>query len=341
MLAESGGNPDFALATCSMKVFRRLAIGNSFPHNTPVMRSGHKPDFQPSLFLLQSLLGNTGQVVRILCKFLANRLSGMFYFFAGDAERWEMTFLIAGMIAISVMDVTCARMIMWFASHLFIYVGMSIALHRYFSHKSFKTSRVFQTVLAVWGSFSLQGGALFWAALHRHHHNHCDEESDLHSPQPVSLRSFYWSHVGWLSQPGILYIWERSRLIEDLVKYKELYFIQRVDQLVCALYVIPWVVFAGVEGYVFGWLLPRITAYHCTALVNSIDHMFGYTWQKGTSCKAGNVWWSLPLQLGENWHANHHHRPGRSDRQQTWWEIDPIHWVVLLFAKCGLVWDVK
>ncbi|MGH8553308.1 MAG: fatty acid desaturase, partial [Methylococcales bacterium] len=290
MLSESGGNPDLALAT--MKVFRMpaggLAIGNSFPHNNPVMQASHKSVFPSSLLLLQALPGKAEQAVRILCKGSGKRILNVLYFFAGDAERWEMTFLIAGIIAIAVMDVTRERLIMWFASHLFIYIGMSIALHRYFSHKSFKTSRVFQTVLAVWGSFSLQGGALFWAALHRHHHSHCDESTDLHSPQPLSLRSFYWSHVGWLSQPGILYIWERSRLIEDLVKYKELCFIQRYDQLVCALYVIPWVVFVGIEGYVFGWLLPRITAYHCTALVNSIDHMFGYAREEGTTCKAGN-----------------------------------------------------
>ncbi len=263
-------------------------------------------------------------------------------FFAGDAARWEITFLLAGILAVLVMDITPERIAIWVGSHLFIYTGMSIALHRYFSHKSFKTSRVFQAVLAIWGSFSLQGGALFWAALHRHHHTHCDESSDLHSPQPVvSFRSFYWSHIGWLSQPGIMFIWENSRLIDDLRTYRELCLIQEYDRLVCTLYVIPWVVFAGVEGYVFGWLLPRITAYHCTALVNSIDHMFGYAWKQEARCKAGNVWWSLPLQLGENWHANHHRFPGRSNRQQTWWEIDPIHWVVVAFSKCGLVWDLK
>ena len=264
-------------------------------------------------------------------------------FFAGDAERWEITFLIAGAIALALMEITPQRLGMWIGSHLFIYIGMSVGLHRYFSHKSFKTSRLFQAILAIWGSFALQGGALFWAALHRHHHTHCDEPSDLHSPQPIvsGWKSFYWSQMAWLSQPGIMFIWEQSRLIDDLKKYRELCLIQEYDRLICILYVIPWIACFGVEGYVFGWLLPRITAYHCTGLVNSIDHMFGYTWKKGTPCKAGNVWWSLPLQLGENWHANHHQFPGRSNRRITWWEIDPIHWVVLALAKCGLIWEIK
>ncbi|MGH8498487.1 MAG: hypothetical protein ACRERV_06755, partial [Methylococcales bacterium] len=184
------------------------------------MQTVPESNCQPPLSLGPRLSGKTQDALGSLCKNSARGLRNVLNLFVGDAERWEWTFLIAGITAIAVMDLSRERMLMWIASHLFIYVGMSVALHRYFSHKSFKTSRVFQTVLAMWGSFSLQGGCLFWAALHRHHHGHCDEDSDLHSPQPGSLRSFYWSHVGWLSQPGIMFIWERSRLIDDLLKYK-------------------------------------------------------------------------------------------------------------------------
>ncbi|HSP91649.1 MAG TPA: hypothetical protein VLN08_12110, partial [Vicinamibacterales bacterium] len=35
--------------------------------------------------------------------------------------------------------------------------------HRYFSHRSFKTSRAFQFVMAVWGASSVQRGPLWWA----------------------------------------------------------------------------------------------------------------------------------------------------------------------------------
>lgn len=261
--------------------------------------------------------------------------------FIGSADRWELTFLGASIFWLAVLGITEQRIMMWLGSHLFLYVGMSIAFHRYFSHKSFKTSRWFQAVLAVWGTFALQGGALFWAALHRHHHAHCDDEEDLHSPQPLSLKGFYWGQIGWLSQERILFLWEKSPYIDDLRAYKELVFIQKYDQQFAALYMLLWWIFAGFEGLIFGGLLARVSSYHCTALVNSIDHMFGYSWKEDGDCKAVNVWWSLPLQLGENWHANHHQYPGRSNRQIAWWEIDPIHWVILGFEKCGLVWDVK
>src|SRR6266852_5142663 len=44
--------------------------------------------------------------------------------------------------------------------------------HRYFSHRSFKTSRVFQFLIAFMAMTSSQKGVLWWAAHHRHHHRH-------------------------------------------------------------------------------------------------------------------------------------------------------------------------
>src|SRR3974390_710143 len=67
--------------------------------------------------------------------------------------------------------------------------------HRYFSHRSFKTSRWFQFVIAWMAMSSSQKGVLWWAAHHRHHHRYSDQEEDLHSP---TLFGFWWSHVGWI-----------------------------------------------------------------------------------------------------------------------------------------------
>ena len=67
--------------------------------------------------------------------------------------------------------------------------------HRYFSHRSFKTSRWFQFVIAVMATTSTQKGVLWWAAHHRHHHRFSDQEEDLHSP---TLFGFFWAHIGWI-----------------------------------------------------------------------------------------------------------------------------------------------
>src|SRR6266404_4434182 len=89
--------------------------------------------------------------------------------------------------------------------------------HRYFSHRSFKTSRVFQFVIAFMAMTSSQKGVLWWAAHHRHHHRHSDQELDLHSP---TLFGFFWSHVGWIISDK--YNDTRTEYIADFAKYPEL-----------------------------------------------------------------------------------------------------------------------
>ena len=67
---------------------------------------------------------------------------------------------------------------MYFVRMFFVTAGY----HRYFSHRGFKTSRVFQFVLAWMATTSTQKGVLWWAAHHRHHHRFSDTEEDIHSP---------------------------------------------------------------------------------------------------------------------------------------------------------------
>ena len=73
--------------------------------------------------------------------------------------------------------------------------GITAGYHRYFAHRSYRTSRVFQFVLAWLGSSAVQKGPLWWASHHRHHHQHSDQEMGVHSPE---REGFWWSHVGWI-----------------------------------------------------------------------------------------------------------------------------------------------
>ena len=72
---------------------------------------------------------------------------------------------------------------------------VTAAYHRYFSHRSYKTSRWFQFVLALGATATAQKGPLWWAAHHRVHHKLSDQPGDLHS---VVQSGFWWSHHGWI-----------------------------------------------------------------------------------------------------------------------------------------------
>ena len=67
---------------------------------------------------------------------------------------------------------------MWLVQML----GVLLVYHRLFSHRGFDTSRPFAFALACLGMCAGQGGPIFWAGMHRHHHKKCEEETDVHSP---------------------------------------------------------------------------------------------------------------------------------------------------------------
>src|SRR4051794_18539189 len=58
--------------------------------------------------------------------------------------------------------------------------GVSAGLHRYFAHKSFRTSRIVQFGFAFLGQTAAQRGVLWWAGNHRNHHRYSDTEKDVH-----------------------------------------------------------------------------------------------------------------------------------------------------------------
>src|SRR5882724_374833 len=64
----------------------------------------------------------------------------------------------------TVESVICLAVLFWV--RMFAVTG---GYHRYFSHRTYKTSRVFQFVLAVLAQSTAQKGALWWAAHHRGH----------------------------------------------------------------------------------------------------------------------------------------------------------------------------
>src|SRR4051794_37877959 len=101
--------------------------------------------------------------------------------------------------------------------------GVTIGYHRYASHRSFKTSRAFQFVLALWAETSAQKGMLWWAAHHRNHHRYSDQEEDIHSPK----KGFWWSHVLWI----LCQRYSGTAEIKDLSRFPELRFLNRFHLL--------------------------------------------------------------------------------------------------------------
>lgn len=213
--------------------------------------------------------------------------------------------------------------------------GITGAYHRYFSHRSYKTSRAFQFILAFIGGASAQKGALWWAAHHRHHHKHSDTEEDLHS---AKLEGFYWSHVGWVLSTEYEEYDDKS--VQDLTKYPELVFLDKYHWIPPVSAAVLCYLIGGWIGLVWGFFISTVVLYHTTFAINSLCHMFGNRrYETGEHSK--NSLWLAFLTLGEGWHNNHHHYPVSCRQGFFWWEIDITYYVLKTLSFFRIVWDLK
>ena len=57
-----------------------------------------------------------------------------------------------------------------------------VAIHRYFTHKSFTTTPFKEKILRVFALLAGQGAILSWVTIHRMHHAFADTSKDPHSP---------------------------------------------------------------------------------------------------------------------------------------------------------------
>jgi len=218
--------------------------------------------------------------------------------------------------------------------------GITGAFHRYFSHRSYKTSRPFQFFLAFLGGAAAQKGALWWAAQHRHHHKHSDTDQDLHS---AKLEGFYWSHVGWVLSKE--YEEYDSNSVRDLNKYPELVWLDKyifIPPVAAGTFCFVVGHFLGNAwgGLVVGFFISTVILYHTTFSINSLCHMFGSRrYETGEESK-NSIWLAL-LTMGEGWHNNHHHYPLSCRQGFFWYEIDITYYILVCLSKVGLVWDLQ
>ena len=213
--------------------------------------------------------------------------------------------------------------------------GVTGGYHRYFSHRTFRTSRPFQFVLALLGTLAMQKGPLWWAAHHRHHHRYSDIHGDVHSP---GLEGFLWSHVGWILAED----YEATEVgkVPDLVKYPELEWLNRWHLVPgIALGVVLFLV-GGLPALAWGLFLSTVMTWHATFMINSLTHMFGRR-RYVTKDDSRNSLILALITMGEGWHNNHHYYQSSTRQGFFWWEIDLTYYALRALALVGLVWDLR
>jgi stearoyl-CoA desaturase (delta-9 desaturase) len=213
--------------------------------------------------------------------------------------------------------------------------GVTVGFHRCLAHRSFKTSRVFQFLLAAAGCLALQKGPLWWVVQHRLHHRHADREGDPHSPVQ---RGFWYAHLGWMFSRDLM---DPDRgVVKDLNEHPELVWLDRLWMLPGLLFAVGCYLALGWGGVVVGYCLPLALMYQVTFAINSVCHLFG-TRRFETGEESRNNWLFALLANGEGWHNNHHRASYSARHGFAWYELDTSYQLIRLFAWLRLAWDVK
>ena len=221
-------------------------------------------------------------------------------------------------------------------SYLVRMFAITAGVHRYFSHRSYRTSRWFQFVLALLASLALQKGILWWAGMHRHHHRHADTDLDYHSPQ---TRSLFHSHIGWFLDPETRNA-DLSR-VADFADFPELVWLDRWNIIPAALYGLAMFGLFGLSGFIWGFCISTVLMWHAALSTGSIQHRWGGYRRFDTPDSSRNHWMLSLLLLGEGWHNNHHFAPSSAKHGFAWWEPDPNYWILCTLEKLGVVWDLR
>jgi stearoyl-CoA desaturase (delta-9 desaturase) len=214
-------------------------------------------------------------------------------------------------------------------------LGITAGFHRGLTHRSFRTGRVVQFLLAAAGCTALQKGPLWWVAHHRLHHAHSDRAGDPHSPV---LDGFWHGHIGWLFTRDLRH--PNPRLVRDLAKFPELVWLDRLWLLPGLLLAVGCYFAAGWPGVVWGYCLSVVAVFQVTFAVNSIGHRWGRKRFATAEGSRNNLVLGY-LAMGDGWHNNHHQAPASARHGLAWYEFDMTYRVIRFLAWLGLAWAVR
>ena len=274
--------------------------------------------------------------------------------------------IISYSIVLSLVAIGTIVSIWWIATHgvgwievsvfvLFYFlsaVGQGIGLHRYFSHKSFKTSKPIRFLLALIAAMSMQGSIVEWVGDHRRHHLRTDDCGDPHSP---SIDEHCYAIKGWRgllhAQLGWLFTdtsTDYTIFARDMLADRVVVFFSDTRLL---WYFLSIIVLPGLFGYAFGGMTHAIGAIliggtlraaifsQSVSALNSIGHTYGAVRFHAGDNSRNNALVAV-FTLGEGWHNNHHRFPRNAFTGLAWYEIDILGATISLMEKLGLVWNV-
>ncbi|MBS1859133.1 MAG: fatty acid desaturase [Acidobacteria bacterium] len=227
-------------------------------------------------------------------------------------------------------------------SVIFYYIctglGISLGYHRLHTHRSYKVPLWLEYFFALCGTLTLEGGPIFWVAVHRLHHQLSDQPGDPHSPRDGA----FWSHVGWILWGETNHNNTRvmSKYAPDLAKHKFYVWLTSYHWVPNVILGAIVLALGGIDLFLWAMCLRIVFGLHATWAVNSATHMFGRR-RFNIRDDSRNTWWIALISFGEGWHNNHHAHPTSARHGLAWYELDQSWLLIKALAFFGIARNVK
>lgn len=244
------------------------------------------------------------------------------------AKQVQVTALVNHVIAIAgIAYVIYTGQLQWLLIGLAMFgvvmiMSVNIALHRFISHRSFKTGPIREKFLKYVSIISAFGSPISWSAMHRYHHMHSGSDEDNQSPK----------NIGYIKAWLTLYDNVRipPRILRDVIRDKDAQFIHKHYFRILYTYaIILFLINPLLMVFVFS--LPAACCYQAAGAFAVIPHSdkFGYkVLDSLNDDDSVNSPLASILSWGEGWHNYHHTRPSDHRHGHYWWEIDPPAWII-------------
>jgi stearoyl-CoA desaturase (Delta-9 desaturase) len=225
---------------------------------------------------------------------------------------------------------------------LYLSVGLSVTAgyHRLFAHKTYQAAWPVRLFFLVFGAAALENSILNWAADHRVHHAHVDEERD---PYNIT-KGFWWAHIGWIffhMEEPIPRTVVRDLEEDPLVVWQDKYYVWIGLGTAVGIPLIVGLLTGNVLGcLLIGGVLRIVASHHTTFFINSLCHMVGRR-PYSTEHSARDSGIMAVFAFGEGYHNYHHSFPFDYRNGVKVWQFDPAKWIIWTLSRLGLARDLR
>jgi len=203
-----------------------------------------------------------------------------------------------------------------------VQVANHVALHRYFSHRSFEINLFWHGVLCLIAPLICAGSPIGYAIAHRAHHAYTDTARDPHSPKFqgfFNVLMFRWNFDSW-----------NLKFLRNLKDPWTLFSHQWYGMIIL---IFSAILFVLNPLLIFVYSISVVYAKWCGAMTNYVCHVPSVFNYRNFDIKNDSQNNLITGWIVGEWHNNHHANPGEWNQRVKWWEWDIPSLVIRVIKK--------